>query len=295
MTSLALAPDQVVGELLCVVGRLLNIQRPLAALDLESTGTNPDVDRIVELTIARVEPVTLSSQTLHTGVHPSVPIPAEATAIHGIGDADVATAPTFQTIAPLVERMLGGADLVGFQHRRFDIRLIAAECRRVDRENPCEGACLVDVGFIFMKREPRTLAAALQFFCGERHADAHGTTADVMATLRVLLAQFERYPDLPRDVEALDALGRDPSCIDREGKIVWRGGEACLGFGKYSGVPLRLADPGFLSWMLSKEFPADTKAIVRAALTGTYPAPPASTSEGEEAQPAAAGGWQNGG
>lgn len=272
-SALAIAPDQVLGELLGVVARLLTIQRPLAALDLESTGTNPELDRIVELTIVRVEPVTFDVETLHTRVNPGVPIAPEVSAIHGLTEADVATAPPFLRISPRVERLLSGADLVGFNHRRFDVRLIAAECRRVGRPHPCETARLVDVRQIFMKREPRTLAAALQFFCGEAHDGAHGTTADVIATLRVLVAQFDRYPDLPRDIDGLDAIARDPSFVDRDGKIVWRGGDACIGFGKYAGVPLRLCDPGFLQWMTTKDFPADTKAIVQQALRGTYPAP----------------------
>ena len=271
--------DAAAGELLRIVAQLLTITKPLAVMDLETTGTNPDLDHIVELTIARADPGAMKVQSLHSLVNPGVPIPAEASAVHGITDADVKDAPSFRTVAPLVLPLLAGADLVGFNHRRFDVRMIGAECRLAGLDSPCDGARLIDVGLIFMKRQPRTLEAAVQFFCGESHAGAHGTTDDVVATLRVLLAQFERYEDLPRDVEALDAIGRDPACIDRDGKIVWRGGKACIGFGKYQGVPLEICDHGFLRWMLDKDFPLDTKQIVRLALRGTYPAPPATTSE----------------
>jgi DNA polymerase-3 subunit epsilon len=287
-------PDTVLGELLRVVARLLVITKPLAVLDLETTGVNPDLDHIVELTIARVKPGTFAVQQLHTRVNPGVPIPAEASAIHGITDADVQDAPSFRTVAPLVLPLLAGADLVGYNHKRFDVRMIAAEYKACDLLNPCEGAKLIDVGLIFMKREPRTLEAAMRFFCGQDLEGAHGTTADVNATLRVLLAQFERYPDLPHDVDALDAIGRDPSSVDREGKIIWRGGKACLGFSTHNGkslqamiagctcrgVPhMRNCPKGFLEWMLDKDFPVDTKAIVRKALKGTYPVPPETAVE----------------
>ena len=267
--------DSALGELLRDLARRLNVRRALAALDLETTGVNPDVDRIVEVTIARVEPDTLNHQIMHARLNPGIPIPAESTAVHGIRDQDVATAPVFRTVAPMVTALLSAADLVGFNHRRFDVRMIAAECRRINRDNPTEGARLIDAQLIFHKREPRDLEAAVRFFCGEAHAAAHGTTADVAATLRVLLAQLERYPDLPRDVEALDALGRDPSFIDRDGKFVWRSGQACVGFGKHQGVPLAVVDDGFLRWMLDKDFPIDAKAIAQEALRGKYPAPPA--------------------
>jgi DNA polymerase-3 subunit epsilon len=267
------SPDTTLGDLLAIVARLLNIKRALAVLDLETTGVNPDLDHIVELTIARVEPGTFAVQQLHTRVNPGVPIPVEASAIHGITDADVQDAPSFRTVAPLVLPLLAGADVVGFNHRRFDVRMIAAECKACDLLNPCEDARLIDVGLIFMKREPRTLEAAMRFFCGEDLEGAHGTTADVSATLRVLLAQFERYQDLSHDIDALDAIGRDPSSVDREGKIIWRGGKACLGFGKYQGVPLDVVAPSFLRWMVEKDFPPDTKEIVRRALKGQYPVP----------------------
>lgn len=269
------ADAPALAPLLRALAAVLDLRQPLAVLDLESTGVNPDVDRIVELTVGRIDPDN-HVQAIYTRINPGVPIPAEATAVHGITDADVVDAPSFSKAAVPVAALLSGAVLVGYNHRRFDVRMIAAECARAGLDvNPCEGAALIDVGLIFMKREPRTLAAAMQFFCGEDHEDAHGTNADVVATLRVLLSQFERYPDLPRDIAALDAIGRDPSFIDRDGKIVWRGGKACIGFGKHQGVPLEIVERSFLAWMLDKDFPADTKTIVRQALKGTYPEPPA--------------------
>lgn len=274
-------PDSVLAQHLRAVAQALAITRALAVFDLETTGINPERDRIVELTIARVEPGSLRCQTLYSLVNPGIPIPQEASAVHGIHDADVAESPRFAAIAPVAVRMFEGADLLGYNHRRFDVAMIAAECKAIGRANPCEGAHLVDAQLIYFKREPRDLTAALQFFCGETHTDAHGTSADVLATCRVLLGQLDRYPDLPRDVAGLDALGRDPSFIDRDGKFIWRGGKACVGFGRHQGVPLRQVDQGFLYWMLDKDFPSDAKEIAREALRGRYPVPPPTTEPAE--------------
>jgi DNA polymerase-3 subunit epsilon len=270
-----MTPHHNIAVLLRTVSELLQISRPLATFDLESTGVNPELDRIVQITVARIEPngdITIDG----TLVNPCVAIPPEASAVHGLTNELVKSAPAFKAIASRVYGLLEGADLIGYNHRRFDVRMVAAECKRVSLGDPCAGARLIDVGLIFMKREPRTLEAAMPFYCGVVHEDAHGTDADVEATLRVLLGQFDRYADLPHDIDALDALARDPSFVDRDGKIVWRNGEACIAFGKNQGVPLKQCDWGFFRWMLDKDFPEDTKQIVRDAMSGKYPVPQSS-------------------
>ena len=272
--------NTTITSLLQMVAERLQATRPIVALDLETTGTNPELDHIVEITITRFNPQSQQFSGIETRVNPGMPIPAEASAVHGIADDDVRACPRFSVIASRVFELLDGADLVGYNHRRFDVRLLAVEFARYGLLNPMETARTIDVGLIFMKREPRTLEAAVRFFCGIDHADAHGTTADVVATLQVLLAQFERYPDLPRTIEALDAIGRDASFIDRDGKIAWRGGRACINFGKHAGVPLDQVETGFLAWILGRDFPDDTKEIVRAALRGELPVPPAMAEAG---------------
>lgn len=252
----------------------LAITRALCVLDCETTGTNPELDRIVEISVARIEPDTRKVTSLSSRVNPNMAIPAEASAVHGITDADVAASPLFAQLAPMVERLLAGADLVSFNGRRFDSRLVAAELKRCQRPDPCQDARHIDVQQIYFQREPRTLEAAVRFFCGVDHEEAHGATGDVVATLQVLLAQFRKYDDLPADVAALDALGRDPSHIDRDGKFAWKGGKPCINFGQHQGVPLQQADRGFLTWMLKRDFSDEAKAIARDALSGTYPAAP---------------------
>lgn len=261
-----------IGELLTTIATVLNPSRPISCFDLETTGVNVEQDRIVEITVARFTPKTQDVESLHAFVHPGRPIPKEASDIHGITDAKVKDQPTFATVARQACLLLAGADLIGFCHRRFDVRMIANECRRVGLPDPCEGARLIDACDIFHKREPRDLSAALRFYCGVEHEEAHGTTGDVIATLQVLVSQFARYSDLPRDLDGLHEIGRDPAWIDKDGKLRWKDGEACLGFGKHQGVPLKLADRSYVMWVMNAEWcPVDTREILRRALKGEYP------------------------
>lgn len=269
---------QALVALLSTVAAALKTTRRLCVLDLETTGTNTERDRIVEITLARFDPTTGLTEALEQRLNPGVPIPPDAAKVHGITDEDVRDKPRFSAIAARVDEMLEDADVIGYEHRRFDLPLIAAELARCGLKDPTVKARTIDVSAIFKSREPRTLSAAVGFFCGEVHTDAHGTTADVLATLQVLLAQFTRYDDLPTEIDALNLIGRE-DYVDRTGKVIWRNGEACMNVGNYVGVPLRDVDKGFLSWVLGKNFPADTKEIVRAALRGEYPVPPAAPIE----------------
>lgn len=254
------------------------LDRPIAFLDIEATGISPRADRIVELAVIRVMPD--GSRETHTWrVNPGCPIPPETTAIHGITDADVANCPEFIGIASEVEAALAGCDLAGYNHDRFDIPMLSEEFMRAGMFFDMDGRRSIDVQRIFHRREPRDLTAALAFYCNEMHLDAHGAEADVDATIRVLEGQFERYADLPRDLETLEEYcnPRDPSWADRAGRLRWVDGVLTLNFGKKKGTAIQEMvddDPGFLKWILRSDFPRDTQEIVRNALDGRFPDPP---------------------
>jgi DNA polymerase-3 subunit epsilon len=255
----------------------MNLTRPLAVFDLETTGTNPAEDRIVELALVKLQPDG-SRSTRSWLVNPGRPIPQGAFAVHGIGDADVADKPSFEALAPELYAAFEGCDLSGFSAERFDVPLLAAEFRRVDRVFPAAGTHLLDSRTIFVRREPRNLAAAVSFYCGRSHEGAHRAEADAVAAADVLLAQLERYEDLPGEVEALHEWlhPSDPTWIDVDGKLAWHCGEPVLTFGKHRERPLKeLVDQqaDYLRWVLDADFPEDTKTVIRQALDGQYPAP----------------------
>ena len=256
----------------------LVLDRPLAIFDIESTGISPRADRIIELAIIRVEPD--GSETCRDWlVNPTIPIPVESTAVHGITDEIVKACPTFAQIAGQVDVFLKGCDLGGYNVIRFDIPMLAEEFLRAGLNLDVDNRRVLDAQRIYHQREPRDLAAALRYFCGREHTDAHGAEADTRATLDVLKGEFRRYADLPRDLESLDRLfnATDPFNADRGGRLRWVDGELTINFGKKKGSrvkDLTVEDPGYLKWILRGDFPMDTRKIVQNALDGIYPPAP---------------------
>ncbi len=256
----------------------LKQNRPLAVIDIESTGVNPRQDRIIDLAIVKLMPD--GSQAKHVfRCNPGIFIPPEVEAIHHISNADVADCPSFAQIAGQVYEILKDCDLGGFGVVRFDIPMLTEEFARAGLAFPAADCRVVDAQRIYHKKEPRDLTAALAFYCGDAHPGAHGAEADVLATIQVLAAQLEKYGDLPRTTEGLDAYcnpARDPSWVDKMGRLKWANGEIVINFGaQYIGQKLRdLAQNNakFLKWILKSDFPGDTKKIVADALDGTFPA-----------------------
>lgn len=258
--------------------RGLKLERPLAVFDIEATGLDRGNDRIVELSIVRLHPDG-SRDEKSWRVNPGKPIPEEASAIHGIRDADVVNQPFLKQVAPQIVAFMDGCDLGGFNLIHFDVPMLTNELKRVGCPLPMEGRRILDAQKIYHQKEPRTLSAALQFYCGKEHTNAHGALADVEATIDVLEGQLERYEDLPSDLDGLhDFCNRkDPSWADGTGKLRWLGGELVINFGRNQGRKVRdlvQLDPGFINWIIKMDFPEDTKQILRNAKDGLYPDPP---------------------
>ena len=194
----------------------LQLVRPLTVFDLETTGVNVEEDRAIEIAALRIEPSGAFASHSRR-VNPGRLIPAEATAVHGITDEDVAHEPSFRDIAPRLARFLDGCDLAGFNVGRFDIPLLEAEFRRAEVAFSMEGRRVVDAQGIFHHYEPRDLAAAVRFYTESDIEDAHSARGDLVSTLYVLRGQLDRYADLPRDVAALDELA------PRRRYLVWAG------------------------------------------------------------------------
>jgi DNA polymerase-3 subunit epsilon len=183
---------------------LLQLDRPLVFIDLETTGTDPAWDRIVEVSVLRLDPAgTRESRTRR--IDPRRPIPPEATAVHGIRDADVRGEPSFRQISRSFLRFLAGADLAGFNVRGFDLPLLDREFGDCGLDLRLAERRIVDAMTIFHRMEPRNLAAALRFYLGRELANAHSAACDVAAAAEILESQLARYPELPRSVAALDA------------------------------------------------------------------------------------------
>jgi len=254
----------------------IKLERPLAFIDVETTGTNPYSDRVVELSILRIQPDGTEEYKSHR-VNPETPIPAEATAVHGISDADVAGEPTFRQYAKGVCDFLEGCDISGFNVIKFDLPFIEAELARAGVEFSRRGRYLVDSMVIFHRREPRDLEAAYRKYCGAEMENAHSAEEDAKASAEVLDGQLEAYGDLPREVPALCGICYtiDESHIDAEGKFVWVEGEAVCNFSKdHKGRRLEdiaAESPGFLTWIIDRDFSPEVKEIANKALRGEFP------------------------
>ena len=250
----------------------LTLEKPLAFFDLETTGVRIGHDRIIQIGIVRLLP-SGERERYQSLVNPEMHIPAEATEVHGITDADVADAPLLATLAPTLLEELNGCDLSGFNLLRFDIPFLAEELHRVGVEWDSSKLRVVDVQRIYHKMEPRNLGAALKYYCGREHDGAHDALADVEATADVLLAQLERYPeDLEGTIDFLGTMSGDRQrSPDAAGKLAFDDkGNICLSFGKYKGWSLENIgrnDPGYLQWLMTKaELPGSTLAIMRNVL-----------------------------
>lgn len=246
--------------------------RRLISLDLETTSADPATARIVEIALVEARP-NGAVVVFARRVNPGCPIPAEATAVHGITDADVASKQPFEEIATEVGAQLLGADLLGYNLRAFDLPVLRREFEAAGVAWPCGEAHIIDALVIFRERERHTLENAVRFYCGRPHTGAHGAVSDAIATLDVLSAQLSRY-DLPTDPAELAAHagGRRPDWATDCGRLRWNAdGELVLAFSKHSGRRLVDVERGFCAWMLKGDFAADVKELALAVLNGVVP------------------------
>ena len=246
---------------------LLPLDRPLVVFDTETTGTNSRSDRIVEIACVKIHPDG-RREDWERRLNPGIPIPAGSTAIHGISDADVASAPRFRDVAAELAAYLAGCDLAGYNIAGFDLPVLRAEFLRAGVPFEVSDRRLVDAQRIFFAREPRHLAAAARFYCQSEHDGAHGARADAEMTLRVLVGQLERNAELPRSVAELHdqfCAGLDQD-IDPEGRFRLVNGEPTVNFGKNRGRLLKdisREEPGFLRWILKGDFSEPVKSVAR--------------------------------
>lgn len=240
----------------------LRLERPLVFFDLETTGIDPARDRIVEIALIKVLPDG-SQESLSMRVNPQRHIPESSTAIHGISDEDVAGSPTFPEVAKRVAGFIEGCDLAGYNCNRFDLPMLSEEFYRSGVPVDLHSRKVVDVQVIFHKREARTLTAAHQFYCGSTFDGAHGALADTQATYNVLRGQLAKYPDLPNDIGQLDEYTTQRRIVDFAGRFIYNDrDEVEFNFGKHKGrlvSDVLKREPGYFSWMMSSDFPEDTK------------------------------------
>jgi DNA polymerase III subunit epsilon len=249
----------------------LQLQKPIAIIDLETTGTNLGTDRIVEIAIVKIakDGSRIVKRKL---INPEMPIPAGASEIHGISDEMVKDAPTFKQVANELKQFLDNCDLGGYNSNRFDIPLLVEEFLRTGLEIDMNSRKLLDVQRIFHMMEQRTLGAAYKFYCSKTLEGAHSAEVDAVATWEVLEAQLERYPQLGDNVDSILKFIGDEQIVDFARRFIMSNGTEIFNFGKHKGktvVEVLKAEPQYYDWMMKGDFPLHTKQKLTEILNRT--------------------------
>ena len=251
---------------------MLQLKRPIAFIDLETTGVSLSSDRIVEIAIIKISPDG-SRQVKRKLINPGIPIPKDSSDIHGITDDMVKDAPTFKQAGNEIKMFIDNCDMGGYNSNRFDIPILMEEFLRAGMDVDLSNRKMVDVQHIFYTMEPRTLTAAYKFFCQKELVDAHSAEADVDATIEVFMAQLEKYDSLGNSVESvLQAIGED-KVVDYARRFSFNDkGIEIFNFGKHKGravADILKAEPQYYDWMMRGDFPLHTKQKLTEILNRT--------------------------
>ncbi len=250
---------------------MLQLTKPIAFIDLETTGINLGTDRIVEIAIIKI--LTDSSKSVKRKlINPEMPIPKASSDVHGILDEMVKDAPTFKQVAQELKQMLDGCDMAGYNSNRFDIPLLMEEFLRAGVEFDMRNRKLLDVQNVFHKMEPRTLGAAYKFYCNKTLESAHSAEVDASATYEILIAQLQKYPDLGNSVESILKVMGEDQIVDFARRFIMDNGTEVFNFGKYKGRPVAdvlKSEPQYYDWMMKGDFPQHTKQKLTEIYTRT--------------------------
>lgn len=259
----------------------LKLDRNLVFFDIESTGLNVIRDRIIQLAMIRYHKDGSPPVEKTYLINPGIPISEEAMAVHGITPQDVANKPSFRLLAKEIFEFIGDADLAGYNSDRFDIPVLMEEFARAGFDFDIDKRRSIDVQRIFYKMEPRTLAAAYQFYCQKNITNAHDAMEDVRATIEVLDGQLSKYQDadfvpeegeripspIRNDVHSLFTFTSDHNILDATQRLKYdHNGVVVFNFGKYLGRPaaeVLYNDQQYYHWMLNKEFSHQVKKIIQ--------------------------------
>jgi DNA polymerase-3 subunit epsilon len=253
----------------------LQLERPLAVIDTESTGLRPETARIVRISVFIVRPDGSVSQRSEL-VNPGTPIPPGATAVHGITEEDVMDQPPFRAFARGLAQALEDCDLAGFAIERFHLPLLLAEFHRAGVEFSMDGRAVVDMMAIYHRLEPRDFEAAYRTYTGSEAPD-RSSGLRVEAAFRILKGQLAAAPELPHEPKALArwAKGVPETAVDDEGRFAYlESGEIVFNFGKHTGETLASVvetDSSYIEWVASNQsFSADARKVAAEALKDAW-------------------------
>lgn len=256
----------------------IKLNKPLIFLDIEATGLSVGSDRIVEISMLKLN-VDNTSEIRTERINPEIPIPEIVSKLHGIYDKDIQDKPNFKTIGPSLLKFIGNSDLAGYNSNKFDIPLLAEEFLRAELDFDLEGRKLVDVQNIFHFMEPRNLSAAYKFYCNQTIENAHSAEADTVATFEIFKAQLQKYEGVEiedekgnkytpvvNDITRLSEFSAKTKNVDLAGRIIYNeNGEEVFAFGKHKDKKVTdvfAREPSYYAWMMNGDFPLYTKRVI---------------------------------
>jgi len=249
----------------------LQLSRPIAFIDLETTGINVSTDKIVEIAIVKIL-VDGTKQVKRKLINPLMPIPAASSAIHGITNEMVKDAPSFKQAGNEIKQFIDNCDLAGYNSNRFDIPMLIEEFLRAGMEFSADGKKLLDVQKVYHMMEQRTLGAAYKFYCNKQLDNAHSAEIDASATWEVLEAQLDRYPQIGSTVEDVVKFTGEDDIIDFARRFIKLNGIEVFNFGKHKGKPVVQVlkeEPQYYDWMMKGDFAMNTKQKLTEILNRT--------------------------
>lgn len=239
----------------------MNLVRPIVFLDLETTGTDKQNDRIVELSMLKIFN-NQDAEIKTVRINPGIPIPPTVSEIHGIKDEDVKNSPTFKQLATGILSFIYNCDIAGFNSNSFDVPLLYSEFNRAGKVWDYSTTNFIDIGNIFKRKNERTLSVAYKEYCGKELEGAHSAETDVKATMEVFMAQLSLHTDLPANINELAKYSNfDKDIIDLGGCFAKNAeGDYIFNFGKHKDKKCK-DNISYLSWMLNSSFMPDAKTI----------------------------------
>lgn len=249
----------------------LQLDKPIAFIDLETTGVNIGNDRIVEIAIVKIFPDG-TKQIKRKLINPTISIPQASIDVHGITNEMVKDAPTFKQVANEVKQFIENCDIGGYNSNRFDIPMLVEEFLRCDLNIDIESRKLLDVQKVYHMMEQRTLSAAYKFYCNKELTDAHSAEVDATATYEVLESQIEKYKQIGNTVESIVKFTGEEVIVDFSRRFIMEKGVEVFNFGKHKGKPVTQVlkeEPQYYDWMMRGDFALHTKQKLTEILNRT--------------------------
>lgn len=242
------------------------IDCPIVFFDLETTGVDPKIDRIVQISCIKLmtDGETITRTRL---INPTVPIPPDATEIHGITDETIKSEPTFKQIAPAFYEFIKGCHLAGYNSNRFDIPLLIAEFSRagIDFEFDSKRNKIIDIYKIYSNFHKRDLKSCYLQYTDKQLIENHNAENDALATIEIFEKMLYCHPELLN----VDSEFYKIQTVDLSGHLILnKNGETCFNFGKHKGKRV-IDEKNYCDWILNNDFPMETKRIIKGIIYPT--------------------------